>query len=95
MQLFLLLMQLIPMILEIVKGIERSSEGKTKIGAEKSALALEAIQVCFEASGDLPKKVSWAKLLPTIANIINAFVAFANRTGLFPQQPSDPTPDGQ
>lgn len=80
---FLLLIQLIPTIIETVKAVEKVSDGKTKIGAEKSALVLEAIKVCFEAAGDLPKKLTWGGLVPMILNVITAFVNFANKVGLF------------
>lgn len=92
---FLLLIQLIPTIIEIVKSVEQVSNGKVKIGAEKSALVLEAIKICFDAAGDLPKKITWVTLLPMIVNVINAFVTFANKVGLFSTAKiSGETPNG-
>jgi hypothetical protein len=80
---FLLLIQLIPYIIDLVREVEKISDGKTKIGAEKSALVLEAVKVSFDAAGELPKKFTWATIAPMVFNVITAFVGFANRVGLF------------
>jgi len=89
---FLLLIQLIPVIIELVRSVERVGDGRVKIGAEKTTFVLEALKIVFDSTQDMPKKITWQTILPMIASIINAFVAFANKTGIFTHTPEA---DGQ
>jgi hypothetical protein len=87
---FLAMIQLIPVIIELVKSVEQVSGGKVKIGAEKSALILEAVKVCFDAVGDIPKKLVWGTVAPIVLNVASVFVGFANKVGLFSSSSNPP-----
>lgn len=82
MSFFLMLMQLIPSIIKIVREIEAAIPAKGK-GAEKLDLVLNTVNAAAEGATDVAKAVGSRDLNGAVTKIVNATVSTMNATGAF------------
>jgi hypothetical protein len=79
---FLLLAQLAPAIIELVKAIEKAIPGKGH-GPAKLDLVLKTIDTATAATPETAKVIAGHNLKTAVVSIVNATVETLNATGVF------------
>ncbi len=82
MKYFLMVLQLIPALIEVIKAIEAAIPGRNQ-GEQKLAAIREIVETTF-AEG--------IKLWPMLADVIATLVALFNKTGVEEFQKKEPPP---
>lgn len=78
----MLLMQLIPSIIQIVREIEKAIPQKGQ-GSAKLALVLDTVNVAAHASTETVKAIEGRDLNGAVTNIVGAVVSTLNAVGAF------------
>lgn len=82
MQFFIMLMQLIPSIIKIVREIEAAIPGKGQ-GAAKLDLVLNTVNAAAEGSAEVANVIKGNDLIGRVTKIVNLAVSTFNMTGAF------------
>lgn len=89
MKFFLLLLQMIPAIIGIVRQIETAIPAKGK-GAAKLDLVLKTVNTAAQASSETVAAIQGNDLNSAVTSIVNATVATMNNVGAFKQIEEEP-----
>lgn len=88
---FLMLLQMIPAIIGIVKQVENVIPGKGK-GSAKLDMVLKTVDVAAKSSPQIITSVGNHDLKGAVTGIVNTVVETMNATGAFIPPTAEPTP---
>ncbi len=86
MNIFKFIVQIFPLVVQVVGAVEKESGAPPGSGLAKSKLALDMIHTGLQVADAITDQ-KWEKVQPGIQQSIDNYVKFANAVGIFQKSP--------